>query len=82
VRDERQRESLQRRSGQRSQPGVFSGMAPVNGISSLALVLSGGGSPLSKVQGNSFCVSCLDLSYICKNKGFVQCWYVYQARTN
>ena len=27
-------------------------------------------------------MSCLDFTYICLHKNFVQCWYAYQARTN
>ncbi len=42
--------------------------SPVNGVSSLALVSSGGGCLLSEVQGRSVCVSCLDFSYNCLNK--------------
>jgi hypothetical protein len=60
----------------------FSGASPVDGVSSLALVLSGGGSPLLEVRGKSFCVSCLDFCYNCLNKNFVQCWYAYPLRTN
>ncbi len=46
----------------------FSGVSPINGVSFLGLVLSGGGSPLLEVWGKSFCVSCLDCSYTCLNK--------------
>jgi hypothetical protein len=64
------------------QPGVFSGVSPVDDVSLLALVLSGGGSPLLEAQGKSFCVSCLDFSHTCLHKNFAQRWYAYQTRTN
>ncbi len=61
---------------------LFSGVSPVDGISLLALVPSGGGGPLLEVQGMLFCVSCQDFCYTCLNKNFWQCWYTYQARMN
>ncbi len=64
------------------QSGILSGIPPIDGVSPLALVPSGGGRPLLEVQGKSFFVSCLDFSYVCLNKKFAQRWYPYQARAN